>query len=72
MLLFVTAVLTLGLVCTDFSEYVLVQTLVKGGKLLGPGLVRDSQRRELSATVAYDMPGGGVDDRDLGDLEDYL
>lgn len=54
--------------------------LVKGGKLLGPSLARDRQRREMAGT-GYDTPEGqggphfsgpGVLGDDLGDLEDNL
>ena len=59
---------------------ILAQALVKGGKLLGPSLTRNRQRREMAGT-GYDTPegqagplfsGAGVLGDDLGDLEDNL
>lgn len=55
-------------------------TLVKGGKLLGPGLARDKARRS-GAGIGYDaedagpsphFSGAGILGDDLGDLEDGL
>lgn len=55
-------------------------TLVKGGKLLGPGLARDKSRRAVAGT-GYEAPdsdgaphfsGPGILGDDLGDLEDGL